>query len=73
MWRLVYEDDGTLVGGIGGGTSFLVFWGEEKTEIHKLGMPNTAHDMDRHPRDISLATAHHDGHIRITRMEQKDV
>ena len=73
VWRLVYEDDGTLVGGIGGDTSFLVFWNEEKTEIHKMKMPNTAHDMDRHPHDISLATAHHDGHIRITRMAQKDV
>ncbi|MCA9231764.1 MAG: WD40 repeat domain-containing protein [Planctomycetales bacterium] len=71
VWRLVYEPDGTLVGGIGGQAGFLTFWKEEKTEVHKLALPNTILDLDQHPSEFAVVTAHHDNHVRITRMTAK--
>lgn len=68
VWRLIYEADGTLIGGIGGQEGFLVFWREAKTEFHKFKLPDTALDMDRHPSAPELVTAHHDHGVRITRM-----
>lgn len=72
LWRLLYQPDGTLVGASGGGTGgFLLFWNTEKTDFHKFKLPNTILDMDPHPNGIDIVTAHHDGHIRITRMAAK--
>ena len=71
IWRLVFEADGTLTGGVGGGGGYVVFWGAEQLDIHQLKMPNTVLDMDRHPTAPELATAHHDGRIRLVRMTAK--
>lgn len=68
VWRLFYAADGTLISGIGGRTGFLAFWNEEKTDFHKFSLPNTVLDLDRHHNNLDLATAHHDGQLRITRM-----
>jgi len=66
VWRLSYEPDGTLIGGIGGDAGFLVFWQQEKTEFHKLKYPSPVEDFDRHPARAEIVTAHYDGHLRVT-------
>lgn len=71
VWRLVYELDGTLIGGVGGDVGFIVFWNNEQTEFHKLRIPSPVLDLDRHPRSPQLAIASHDGRIRIVRMTPK--
>ena len=71
VWRLAFEPDGTLIGGVGGRGGTLVFWNEEKTDTHKFSMPNTVLDLDHHPSEFAVVTAHHDGFIRITQMTEK--
>ena len=57
-------------GGSGGG--FLLFWKPDKAEeFHKLKLKDTARDLDLSRDGLLLATAHHDGHVRISRMEAK--
>ena len=69
IWRLHYQDDGTLLGASGGGSGgFFLFWKSDKTQIHKFKLPNTILDMDLHPNRVDIVTAHYDGHIRISRM-----
>lgn len=70
IWRLCYLADGTLMGASGGGTGgFLLFWNEsDKNEIHKFKLPNTVLDMDYYGSSMHVATAHHDGHLRLSRL-----
>jgi WD40 repeat protein len=57
-------------GGNAGG--YLWFWKPQEThEFFKLTLPNTARDMDLHPDGLRIATAHHDGKLRISLMAQK--
>lgn len=72
-WRIEFLSDGSEIvasGGNGGG--FLLFFkpAEEKP-YHKLKLPNTARDMSVHPDGLRVATAHHDGQIRISKMTEK--
>lgn len=57
-------------GGSGGG--YLVFFkpADEKP-FHKLKLKDTTRDMSLHPDGLQVATAHWDGHVRISRMEKK--
>ena len=66
VWRLAFEVDGTMTGGIGGNEGYLVFWKDEKTEFHKLKFPSPVLDMDHHPANPEVVTAHHDGRIRLS-------
>ena len=55
-----------------GGTSggFLLFWkaGADK-DYHRLSLPgSSARELDLHPDGLRVATAHHDGYGRITRL-----
>lgn len=72
-WNVYFLSDGTQVcsaGGSGGG--YLLFYktGEDKP-YHKLKLPNTARDMSIHPNGLQVATAHHDGQVRISQMTAK--
>lgn len=70
IWRLRYLADGRLMAACGGTSGgFLLFWkaGADKAE-HKFTLPGSARDMDLHPDGLRVATAHHDGHVRITRL-----
>lgn len=73
VWRLCFLQDGTLMGASGGGSGgFLIFWGnEDKNEVHKFKLPNTVLDMDYDPTSLAVATAHHDGRLRISRLTAK--
>ncbi len=72
-WRVIYHPSGHLIGASGGGSGgFVLFWqGEETKETHKFKLPNTVLDLDLHPNNIDLVTAHHDRHVRISRMQAK--
>ena len=72
-WQVFFLADGTLVCGSGGSDGgFLIFWkADQDKEFHKLKLPNTARDMDLHPDGLHLATAHHDHHVRISKLTPK--
>ncbi len=69
-WRALWHNAGFIVAASGGsGGGFLLFWKpEEDNPFHQLQLPNTAREMDLHPDGRQIATAHHDRHLRITRM-----
>jgi WD40 repeat protein len=70
IWGLSYLVDGSLVGACGGGTGgFLLFWkaGSDK-DYHRLRMPGSARALHVHPDGVQVATAHHDGYVRIVRL-----
>ncbi len=71
LWGLRYLADGTLMGACGGTSGgFLLFWkaGADK-DFHRLTLPGgSARELDLHPDGLRVATAHHDGYVRITRL-----
>ncbi|QDV36073.1 WD40 repeat domain-containing protein [Tautonia plasticadhaerens] len=70
-WGVRFHPGGFLAvasGGSGGG-HLLFFRPGEAEEFHRLSLPNTARGLDLHPDGLRLATAHHDGKLRITRLE----
>ena len=73
IWRLRYLADGSLLGACGGlNGGFLLFWksGADK-DYHRFGLPNIVRDMDLHPDGVRVVTAHHDRHVRVTRLAAK--
>ncbi len=73
IWRLRYLADGSLMGGCGGSNGgILLFWksGADK-DFHRFGLPNILRDIDLHPDGLRVASAHHDGTVRITRLAAK--
>lgn len=73
LWGVRFHPEGFVIG-CSGGTSggFLLFWKPDQVnEYHKLGLPNTARGLDLQPDALHLATAHHDGHLRVWKMEAK--
>jgi len=73
IWRLRWLADGSLMGACGGGTGgFLLFWKTDaEKDYHRFKLPNLARDMDLHADGITVATAHHDRKVRITRLSPK--
>jgi len=72
-WGVVLHADGFTIGiSGGGGGDHLLFWSaDSKDEMHQLKLPNTARDLAIHPNGLDLAIAHHDGRVRICRMQAK--
>ena len=72
-WGVVFHPDGFTIGGSGGGGGgYLLFWNADETqEFHQFKLPDTIRDLDMSPDRVQLVTAHHDGHIRISRMTRK--
>lgn len=70
LWRVRFLADGTLCGVSGGSTGgWLLFWNSEQDlTIHKFQLPSLARDMDLSADGLLVATAHHDRHLRITRL-----
>lgn len=73
IWRVVWLADGSLMGLSGGGSGgYLLFWKPDADkDYHRFGLPNLARDMDLHSDGLQVATAHHDRHLRITRLAAK--
>jgi WD40 repeat protein len=70
---LRFHPSGFLIACSGGNAGgFLWFWKPEQVnELFKLTLPNTARDMDLHPDGLRIATAHHDGKVRVSLMAPK--
>lgn len=70
IWRLQHLADGKLMGVSGGGTGgFLLFWdAESEKDVHRFKLPSLAREMDLSPAGDLVATAHHDRHVRLTRL-----
>jgi WD40 repeat protein len=70
VWGLRFHPSGIIVAASGGNAGGHVwFWKpEQQGEIFKLTLPNTARDMDLHPDGMQIATAHHDGNVRVSIM-----
>ena len=73
IWRLKWLADGSLMGLSGGANGgFLIFWKPDaEKDFHRFQLPNIARDMDLHADGLQVATAHHDRHVRITRLAAK--
>ncbi len=69
LWGAGYHKDGWLAAAAGGGGGHLLFWnkGEEKP-FHRHSLPNTARGMAFHPAGHTIATVHHDGKARLSRL-----
>ncbi|GIW88508.1 MAG: hypothetical protein KatS3mg108_2832 [Isosphaeraceae bacterium] len=66
-WGVRWHPDGFLIlvsGGTGGGWLWF-FKPDQPNEFHKVNLTNTGRSLDLHPDGLRLATAHHDGHLRI--------
>jgi WD40 repeat protein len=70
---LRFHPSGFLIASSGGNAGgFLWFWKPDQVnELFKLTLPNTARDMDLHPDGLRIATAHHDGKVRVSLMGPK--
>jgi WD40 repeat protein len=73
-WGVRYHPSGEFFVMASGGTAggFLWFFkAGQAQETHKFALPNTARDLDISPDGLNVATAHHDGHLRITGLYKK--
>ena len=71
-WGVALLSDGTVAAAIGGNGGFVLFWKQDgKEEFHQVKLPNTARDLALSPDGLHLTTAHHDGHLRIHKMDAK--
>jgi WD40 repeat protein len=70
---LRFHPTGFLIVATGGNAGgYLWFWKPEQVnEFLRFALPNTARDMDLHPDGLRIATAHHDGNLRISLMSAK--
>lgn len=72
-WGVRFHPSGFLVavsGGTGGG--HLFFWKPDQVNpFSTFNLTNTGRALDLHPDGLRLATAHHDGHLRVTLMAPK--
>jgi WD40 repeat protein len=73
IWRLRWLSDGSLMGVTGGASGgWLLFWKTDaEKDFHRFPLPSLARDMDLHSDGIQVATAHHDRHVRITKLSAK--
>jgi WD40 repeat protein len=70
---LRFHPSGFLIAASGGNAGgYLWFWKpDQANELFKLTLANTARDMDLHPDGMRIATAHHDGKVRLSFMGPK--
>ena len=72
-WGITFHPDGTRIG-ISGGNSggYLLFWKPDgANEFHQLKLKDTARDLDLASDELRVATAHHNGHVYVSRMDTK--
>ena len=71
-WGAALHPDGTRIACVGGTGGYLLFWkSNEAEDFHRIKLPNDARDLHLSPDGLHLATAHHDGHLRIHLMQAK--
>lgn len=72
-WRAIFHKDQFLCGAAGGSSGgFLLFWKtDQPKEFHRFKLPNLLRDMDLASDGLSVATAHYDSRLRISRLAAK--
>lgn len=66
MWRALFHGSGQLIGPL---DAFVGFWKASEDDLyHALKTPSPIHDMDLHPNQVDLFTAHFDGQLRQVRL-----
>jgi WD40 repeat protein len=72
-WGVRFHPAGFLVSASGGTSGGFLWFSQpdRPSEFFKLALPDTARDLDLHPGGALLATAHHDGILRISCMAAK--
>ncbi|MDA1014821.1 MAG: hypothetical protein O3A00_10270 [Planctomycetota bacterium] len=72
-WGVAFHANGMRIAASGGGGGgFLLFWKpDDATEFHQFKLKDTARDLDLSPSGLQVATAHHNGHVSISRLEAK--
>jgi WD40 repeat protein len=73
-WAVRFHPDGFLIAA-SGGTSGGFLWftkPDQESEFFKFTLPNTVRDLDLNHDGTQIATAHHDGIVRISAMHAKD-
>lgn len=74
LWNVAYHPDGYLIGASGGGSGgFLAFWRDgEEAAFHQLKLVATCRDMALAPDGLHVATADHDGAMRVYALAKGD-
>lgn len=72
-WGVVMHPEGFVIGAVGGQAGgHLYFWKPDQAdEFHTLNLGNSARDLALHPDGLRVATAHHDGNVRVSLMAPK--
>ncbi len=69
-WGVAIHPNGTVIACVGGSGGHLLFWKPDGAEeFFTLKLKNDARDLSLSPDGLHLATAHHDGHLRIHLMD----
>jgi WD40 repeat protein len=73
VWGVAMHPEGFVIGALGGQAGGqLYFWKPDQAdEFHTFNLGNSARDLSLHPDGLRLATAHHDGNVRISLMAPK--
>lgn len=67
MWGCVYHSSGQFIGSL---EKSLGFWQPGDDEVYHLSATaSPIFDLDLHPNQIDLFTAHFDGHLRVNRLQ----
>ncbi len=72
-WGVRFHPEGFLISVVGGTSGGFLFFTrpDQESEFFKFALPTSARALDLHPDGIHLATAHHDGVVRISAMAAK--
>lgn len=72
-WGDRFHRDGfhVMLGGGSSGGVLLFYRPDSAEEFFRFGLPSLARDLDLSADGLTLATAHHDGHVRLVRMAEK--
>lgn len=72
-WGVVFHPDGTRIAASGGGGGgYLLFWKPDgATEMHQMKLKDTARDLDLSSDHLHVATAHHNGHVYVSKLDAK--
>jgi WD40 repeat protein len=71
-WGVAMHPSGVRIGTIGGNGGYLLFWNPgEAEEFHNLKLKTSARDLHLHPDGLHVVTAHTDGNVRISKLDEK--
>lgn len=71
-WGLAFHPRGDMIGGVGGGSAYLMFWKPTgKKQYHEMKLRSDVRDLDLHKDGVRLAIAHGDRHMRLYKMAKK--